>query len=307
MKNELINEVTRIKSMMIINESSLINEITLPGILTQLMKVLKSEEKVILGKFLKNEIIDEVEKAAFSKFANSGKGKLFISNLKNRVNNEIFDTLKQKRALKNIEKMEQSAKDWKAVKSSVKPPIQPPVELGTISDEAKALFGNINKKITPEQAALLDNASKKIYNGVQKLNQKELLVLTDELRSVGVSIQKAIDKLNSSKILAQQQKAKLAQQSWNNLQKQIKTVTDNIMKFPLWKSIKSIIKITLGVFALAILLGVGYAIKNTQVGVWIGDLISNVPNPLSPANPTNGNTPNTPPSGSGGALGNTDY
>ena len=295
MEDKLINEVNRIKSMMIISESSLINEITLPRIIKALMSVLKSEEKILISKFLKNEIIDEVEKAAFSKFANSAKGKLFISNLKNRVNNEIFDTLKQKTALSKIAKMEQSAKDWKAVKSSVKPPVKPPVELGTISDEAKALFGSINKKITPEQAALLDNASKKIYNGVQKLNQKELLVLTDELRSVGVSIQKAIDKLNSSKILAQQQKAKLAQQSWDNLQKQIKVVTDNVMKFPLWKSIKSIIKITLGVFALAILLGVGYAIKNTKLGEWIGGLISNVPNPLSPANQTNGNTPNTPP------------
>jgi hypothetical protein len=295
MEDKLINEVNRIKSMMIINESSLINEITLPRIIKELMSVLKSEEKILISKFLKNEIIDEVEKAAFSKFANSAKGKLFISNLKNRVNNEIFDTLKQKRALKNIEKMEQSANDWKAVKSSVKPPVKPPVELGTISDEAKALFGNINKKITPEQAALLDNASKKIYNGVQKLNQKELLVLTDELRSVGVSIQKAIDKLNSSKILAQQQKAKLAQQSWDNLQKQIKVVTDNVMKFPLWKSIKSIIKISLGVFALAIILGVAFTFKNTKIGVYLGDLISNIPNVLSPANPTNGNTPNTPP------------
>lgn len=295
MEDKLINEVNRIKSMMIINEVSLINEITLPRIIKELMSVLKSEEKILISKFLKNEIIDEVEKAAFSKFANSAKGKLFISNLKNRVNNEILDTLKQKRALKNIEKMEQSAKDWKAVKSSVKPPVKPPVELGTISDEAKALFGNINKKITPEQAALLDNASKKIYNGVQKLNQKELLVLTDELRSVGVSIQKAIDKLNSSKILAQQQKAKLAQQSWDNLQKQIKTVTDNIMKFPLWKSIKSIIKISLGVFALAVILGVAFTFKNTKIGVYLGDLISNIPNVLSPANPTNGNTPNTPP------------
>ena len=307
MEDKLINEVNRIKSMMIINEASLINEITLPRIIKELMSVLKSEEKILISKFLKNEIIDEVEKAAFSKFANSAKGKLFISNLKNRVNNEIFDTLKQKTALSKIAKMEQSAKDWKAVKSSVKPPVKPPVELGTISDEAKALFGSINKKITPEQAALLDNASKKIYNGVQKLNQKELLVLTDELRSVGVSIQKAIDKLNSSKILAQQQKAKLAQQSWDNLQKQIKVLTDNVMKFPLWKSIKSIIKISLGVFALAIILGVAFTFKNTKIGVYLGDLISNIPNVLSPANPTNGNTPNTPPSGSGGALGNTDY
>jgi hypothetical protein len=159
MKNELINEVSRIKSMMKINESTLINEITLPGIIKQLMTVLKSEEQLILGKFLKNEIVDEVEKVAFSKFVNSSKGKLFISNLKYRVNNEIFDTLKQKTALSKIAKMEQSAKEWKVTKPfgddeiilDIKPGKVPPrkgvktiPDSDSIMDNILSNVGNLN-------------------------------------------------------------------------------------------------------------------------------------------------------------------
>ena len=67
----------------------------------------------IINKICKKEKITNEEKIQFSKFINSAEGKLYISNLKKRVEKEIFDTLKQKRALRNISNMEQKALEWK--------------------------------------------------------------------------------------------------------------------------------------------------------------------------------------------------
>jgi hypothetical protein len=236
------------------------------------MLVLKSEEKVILSKFLKNEIIDEVEKVAFSKFVNSSKGKLFISNLKHRVNNEIFDTLKQKRALDKIAKMEQSGKDWKGIRSSITP--KPPITPGVLSNDAKALFGKMGRKITPEQAAFLDDASNKIYKGVQKLSQPELLKLTDDLNDLGIKIQTVINKLNSSKNLASQQKSQMLQKGLDDFMKSLGIITKSGGQVSVWELAKLSAK-AVGILAI---IGALNWFRKTQLGQVIQ---SNLPNPFS--------------------------
>ena len=280
MKNELINEVTRIKSMMIINESSLINEITLPGIIKELMTVLKSEQKLIISKFLKNEIIDEVEKVAFSKFVNSSKGKLFISNLKNRVNNEIFDTLKQKTALDKIAKMEQSAKDWKAVKSSVKPAVN---DLIDIKPEIASFFGNTGRKITAEQSQFLDDTMNKVQRGIHKLSPTEFMKLENELKQMGVSLQNTVTKLNNSKDIIQKQKAKRYQDMLNKFTSSLNATTTAVGSVKIGLMVKTVLY---GILLYA-LTGIFFKLKGTSIWQWIS---SSVPNPFSPANPTNGNT-----------------
>jgi hypothetical protein len=75
-----------------------------------------SSNQDIIIKISKEEKITKEEKIQFSKFINSEEGKLYILNLKKRVEKEIFDTLKQKTALSKIAKLEQKALDWKQLK-----------------------------------------------------------------------------------------------------------------------------------------------------------------------------------------------
>lgn len=81
-------------------------------LLTTLFSCNVSNEDISL-KIIHGEKIEAEEKTQFVKFINSDEGKKWLSNLKHRVNTEIKDELKRRRALSNLSEIETTALEWK--------------------------------------------------------------------------------------------------------------------------------------------------------------------------------------------------
>ena len=142
------------------------------------------------------------------------------------------------------------------------------------------------KKITPQQAAFLDDASTKIYNGIQKLSPQELLKLTDDLDDLGIKIQSVINKLNNSKNVASQQKAKMLQTGLDDFIKSLGIITKAGGKVSVW----GLAKLSAKVVGILAIIGALNWLRKTQLGQVIQ---SNLPNPFSSETitPENGTTP----------------
>jgi hypothetical protein len=157
----------------------------------------------------------------------------------------------------------------------------PTLTFKNLSLEAQSLFTKTGKKLTSDEVSFLNDASEKIYNGVQKLDKKDVLILTNQLENLGQNIENAITKLNKSNDIINRQKAQVLQQAWDKYSKQLKIIVDGIGKFPLMKTLFSLSKVTLGVVAILTLTGLYFTLKNTPFGKWISGIISNIPNSFS--------------------------
>jgi hypothetical protein len=279
---ELINEINQIKKIMGLSH---LNEAA-GGWLDDLFKAVKSlltttiKDKATLKYFI-NQGLDSVPTLKTAITSNPALGKSLKSQL--TITKNSLAKTDPNRFLINSRIKEIDAILPKTPKKPVTPKTQTlTLDLDfrtSISSDAKALFGKIGRKIDADELLIIENSADKIYKGVQKLSDKELTIMTNELASLKVNIQDAITKLNLSKNIKSQEKAKILQNKLNSIQKSWKSVTDNLDKVPLGKSLKVLTKYTIALVVLASLVGLGFTLKNTWVGRQLGALISNIPAP----------------------------
>jgi hypothetical protein len=209
------------------------------------------------GNLIKDLITNQV---TINKYANNTNQQIFKKFQKAGYPDDVSQTIANK---------------LKPAKTTPKPNItNPSVNPGVLSDEAQGLFGKMGRKITPEQAAFLDDASKKIYGGIQKLSPQELLKLTDDLENLGIQIQSVITKLNNSKNLVSQQKAKILQKGLDDFMTSLSIITKSGGKINVWELAKLSAK-AVGILAI---IGALNWFRKTQLGQVIQ---SNLPNPFS--------------------------
>ena len=280
---ELISEINQIKKIMGLN---LINEAPVNW-LDELFNASKS----LISKYVTNKdglerlINDGLDDASFSLL------KKKLSSDKNFGDNLITQLEAAKSNLKNtdpnivlldarIDEIEDLLPKTQIPKPNTPKPI-PTLTFKDLSLEAKSLFTKTGKKLTSDEVSFLDDASEKIYNGVQKLDKKEVLILTNQLENLGQNIENAIAKLNKSNDVISRQKAKVLQQAWDKYSKQLKIIVDGIGKIPLKKTLFSLAKVIIGVVAILTLTGLFFKFKNNDIGKWLSGVISDIPNPFS--------------------------
>jgi hypothetical protein len=292
MKKELLNEVNNIRIKMglkVLNESStLITEASplLPFIEKFFLKsVIKDAEKDLFKQFIKGTLTD-ADKKTFNTFIKGTEGRNFIKNLESEINNVTDDAIKyrlQAWLRSNQRKLGITPKPTTQIppKGTTTNNLTNTFNTGSIAKETEALFGNI--KYTPEQIQFLDKAATKIYDGVHKLNEKEILILTDELKKFGIQIQTAINKYNQAKDIKTIEKSKKLQSMLNTVTNYINIIVKTSDKVPLYKTIKTFVKVSLGLLTIAYLTGLAFKFSNTKVGAYVKDTISNIPSPFDSA------------------------
>jgi hypothetical protein len=283
---ELINEINQIKKIMGLTH---LNEAASGGWLDDLFKATKSllvniiTDKNALDSFITDGFNNfKSLKTAITK--NPALGKSLKSEL--TIARNSLPKTDPSRLLLNARIKDIDAILPKTTKKPVtpKPKTQTPPTLTldfrtSISNDAKALFGKIRRKIDADELLFIENAADKIYQGVQKLSDKELLILTEDLKNLKVNIQTAITKLGNTKDVKNKQKAKILQDNLNSMQKTWNSVVSTFDKIPIGKSLKVLVKYTVGLITLASLVGLGFYMKDTWVGRALGGLISNIPAP----------------------------
>lgn len=288
---ELINEINQIKKMMGLN---LINEATVSW-----LDDLFTASKSLISKYVTN-------KDGLEKLINNGLNDVSFSLLKKKLSTDktLGDNLivQLRAAKKNLSKTDPNVvlldarikeiKDLqpktprkpvtpKPEESTLDLPNKPTLTFKDLSVEAQSLFTKTGRKLTSDEVSFLNDASEKIYNGVQKLDQKKVLILTNQLENLGQNIENAIAKLNKSNDVISRQKAKVLQQVWDKYTKQLKIIVEGIGKIPLKQTLFSLSKVTIGVLAILISAGVFFTLKNTPFGKTVSGWISNIPNPFS--------------------------
>jgi len=275
---ELISELNQIKKIMGLN---LINEAPVNW-LDELFNASKS----LISKYVTN-------KDGLEKLINDGLDDVSFKILKKRLSrdktfgdNLITQLEAAKSKLKNtdpnrvlLDARIDEIEDLLPKSQTLKP--IPTLTFKDLSLEAQSLFTKTGKKLTSDEVSFLNDASEKIYNGVQKLDKKKVLILTNQLENLGQNIENAIAKLNKSNDVISRQKAKVLQQAWDKYSKQLKIIVDGIGKIPLKKTLFSLSKVTIGVVAILTLTGLFFKLKNTPFGKTISDWISTIPNPFS--------------------------
>jgi hypothetical protein len=282
---ELISEINQIKKIMGLN---LINEAPVPSWLDDLFDASKS----LISKYVTN-------KDGLERLINDGLDDVSFKVLKKRLSrdktfgdNLITQLEAAKSKLKNtdpnrvlLDARIDEIEDLLPKSQTLKP--IPTLTFKDLSLEAQSLFTKTGKKLTSDEVSFLNDASEKIYNGVQKLDKKKVLILTNQLENLGQNIENAIAKLNKSNDVISRQKAKVLQQAWDKYSKQLKIIVDGIGKIPLKKTLFSLSKVTIGVVAILTLTGLFFKLKNTPPGKTVSDWISTIPNPFSTETTTN--------------------
>jgi hypothetical protein len=86
-----------------------------------------------------------------------------------------------------------------------------------LSELSQALF-DLKNTLTPEENAIVNNASEKIEKGLEKLNPTEIIKINKQLESLGLSINDAIKQLDEGKLL----KSEAEKRAWASKSASIK-------------------------------------------------------------------------------------
>lgn len=282
---ELINEINQIKKMMGLN---LINEAKVSW-----LDDLFTASKSLISTYVPNKdglkklINNGLEDASSDLKKRLSKDKLFGDNLitqleaaKSKLKNTDTNRVLLDARIDEIKDLQKNLPTKPVTPKPKGLTLELDLDFRTsLSSDAKALFGKIGRKIDADELILLENAADKIYKGVQKLSDKELLILTQELNSFKINIQNAINNLSNAKDIKSQQKAKILQDKLNSIQKNWNSVVNNLDKVPLSKSLKVLVKYSLGLIVLGTLLGTAFYAKDTWLGRQVGALWSKIPTP----------------------------
>lgn len=174
---ELINEINQIKKMMGLN---LINEAPATW-LDDLFDATKS----LISKYITNKkglaklINDGLDDASFSVMKKKlSQDKAFGDNLitqleaaKNKLAKTDTNRVLLEARIDEIKDLQKTIPTKPVTPKPVTP--KPTLTFKDLSVEAQSLFTKTGRKLTSDEVSFLNDASEKIYNGIQKLDQKK--------------------------------------------------------------------------------------------------------------------------------------
>jgi hypothetical protein len=210
MNKNIITEIKRINSLMLISE-----EINYKSIFDDLISVLdknvasKLEREIspIIDKQLARTALTNDELSKLKSFFNTPEGEKYITSL-----NDVIKTSKSrleqnaiKNYLLNVDKIKNLPE-----KGVVQKTINQPIEKGTtektvtnFTQEAEALFKEpieSAKFLTQPQIESINDVATKITQGtLSKLDTVEMHKITNEMKTIGIDLQKVIDDFKKTK------------------------------------------------------------------------------------------------------------